>query len=98
VFAALLAVVPESYREPLLKYVTVGVVIGLGWAVTLWAFAASVIAPLWLQLIGIPASVPTLDPVLFLSHLSWGASLGLLTPIGYRYVTPWIAGVRRPIG
>ncbi|MFB6296320.1 MAG: sensor histidine kinase [Halobacteriales archaeon] len=91
VFAALLAIIPGGHRESPPRFVGVSIAIGLGWALTLWAVAAGVIAPIWLQLIGIQAPIPNLDAVLLLSHLAWGASLGLLTPIGYRYVTPWLA-------
>lgn len=84
VFTALVSVAPSRLREHSLGPVA----IGLGWATVLWLVAASFIAPIWLRLLGIPAAIPNLDAVLFVSHLVWGVSLGLLTAWGDTHVTP----------
>ncbi|MDZ7701521.1 MAG: hypothetical protein U5J98_05335 [Halobacteriales archaeon] len=70
------------------------VVVGLVWSLALWVLAAGVVAPIWLRLLGIPASIPNLTASLFVAHVSWGISLGLLTVAGYIYVVPWLARLR----
>lgn len=57
----------------------------------LWIAAAGVVAPAWLQLLGVDASVPTLTVDRLLTHVTWGVSLGLLTALGYRHLTPRLA-------
>lgn len=89
VFAGLVSVAPEPYRNRLVGYLT----IGAGWAIVLWFGAAGIISPIWLRLLGIPAPIPSLSPMLLLSHLAWGLSLAILTAIGYRYVTPRLGDV-----
>jgi two-component system OmpR family sensor kinase len=64
--------------------------IGIGWSLTLWTLAAGFVAPVWLNLLGSSISIPTFSTLVFLSHLTWGISLGLLTALGYRHVTPWL--------
>ena len=61
----------ERFRDRLL--------VGLGWGVALWLVAASLVMPVWLNLVGVPAPVPNVSPVSFASHLLWG---GLLA-VGY---------------
>ena len=90
VFAALASMSPARYRDDLLTDLLAHLGVGLGWALCLFVVAAGVIAPIWLRLLGIGAQIPNLDLVLLLSHLAWGASLGLLTPLGYRYAVPWL--------
>lgn len=86
VFAGLVANLPQRYEATPLAYVAVGV----GWGVVLWTGAASIIAPIWLQLLGIEASVPNFSIRLLYSHLAWGITLGLGTFWGYRNVIPWL--------
>jgi|GEM_PF-352135 len=52
--------------------------IGLGaaWGIAIWLVAAGVIMPFWLQLVGIPATVPTLTVQSLVGHVVWGVSLG----------------------
>ncbi|MFB6301012.1 MAG: sensor histidine kinase [Halobacteriales archaeon] len=87
VFAGLVSLIPSEYRTRLRVYVG----IGLGWAVFLWLVAAGIIAPVWLRLLGIPASIPNLSVTLLVSHLAWGLTLAVLTAWGYASVTPWLA-------
>jgi len=87
VFVSLVSLAPDRYHDRVLPYVTVGV----GWGFLLWLVAASVVAPVWLRLLGIPAPVPSFSLRLLLSHLAWGGSLGLLTAWGYEYATPRLA-------
>ncbi len=82
VFAGLISVAPRRYRARPAAHIG----IGLGWAVLLWVGAAGIIAPFWLRLLGIPASIPSFSVRLLASHLAWGISLGGLTAVGYRYV------------
>ncbi len=85
-YLGILAMVPGRYRDRVLTFL----VVGIAWAVTLWLFAAGIVAPFWLQLIGIPASVPTLSGRLLANHLAWGLSLALLTVVGFRRLLPRI--------
>lgn len=86
VFAGILTFLPEPYQDRLSAYVAVG----LAWGLVLWFGAAGIIAPLWLRLLGIPASIPNLTGFLFVAHVLWGISLGALTSVGYRRVVPWL--------
>ncbi|QLG51228.1 ATP-binding protein [Natrinema halophilum] len=89
VFVSLVSLAPEQYRESVFTYAA----IGIGWALVLWIVAAGVIAPIWLRLLGIPASLPNISFSLMLSHLVWGLSLGVFTAWGYKYVLPWVARI-----
>jgi len=44
--------------------------------VLLWIVAAGIIAPIWLQLIGIPASIPNLSIRLLVNHVAWDSPSG----------------------
>jgi two-component system OmpR family sensor kinase len=85
VYLGLLTIVPRARRQSL--RICVGV--ALGWALILWLFAAGMISPIWLRLLGIPASLPSLSEVTFVAHMVWALVMGLLTPVGLRYVLPW---------
>jgi two-component system OmpR family sensor kinase len=87
VFAGLVSLAPERYRTHLPAHVAIGV----GWGVTLWFFAAGVVSPVWLGLLGFDSSIPTLSVRLFWTHVAWGSTLGVLTSLGYEYVTPALA-------
>jgi len=82
VYVGLLSVAPPQFGTGTRRYFAVGV----GWSVVLWAGAAGVVAPIWLQLIGIPATVPTLSADLLASHLAWGLTLATTTTLGYRHL------------
>jgi signal transduction histidine kinase len=86
-FAGIVSLAPARYRNHLPAYVA----IGIGWALTLWTLAAGFVAPIWLNLLGIAVPVPSFSNVLLVSHLAWGISLGVLTALGYEYVTPRLA-------
>lgn len=89
VFAGLVSLIPAKRRNTISAHVSIGIV----WAVFLWFFAAGVIAPIWLRLLGIPAPIPNVSSTLLASHVVWGLSLGVLTTWGYEYVTPWLWGL-----
>ncbi|MEF8776857.1 MAG: HAMP domain-containing sensor histidine kinase [Haloarculaceae archaeon] len=84
VYVGLLGLVPVEYRDRLVTFFAVG----MGWALVLWLGAAGVVAPFWLQLLGIPAPIPSFQGYLLVNHLVWGLSLAGLTALGFRYVTP----------
>ena len=86
VFAGFVSVSPERYRNRVTTYVG----IGAAWGLVLWAGAAGVIAPLWLQLLGIPAPIPNISTTSLVPHLVWGVSLGAMTAWGYRHAIPWV--------
>ena len=62
---------------------------GLVWGTLLWLVAAGVIMPVWLQGLGVMATLPNLPPLGFVSHALWGSVLGasyavlLERPVGY---------------
>lgn len=91
VFAGIVSLAPARFRHHLPAYTA----IGIGWALTLWILAAGFIAPIWLNLLGISMSIPTFSKIILLSHLTWGISLGVLTALGYEYVTPWLSRIRQ---
>jgi signal transduction histidine kinase len=89
-FAGLVTFLPEGSRRSLPAYVAVAV----GWGLVLWLVAAGVVSAVWLRLLGIPATIPSLTLVSLAGHLAWGVSLGVLTALGYEYVVPRLRGFR----
>ena len=87
VFAGLLAVAPRRYHDSLPAYVLVGT----GWALVLWFVAAGFVSAIWFRMVGIPVPIPSLSSITLVAHIGWGPSLGLLTWLGYRHVSPWLA-------
>jgi signal transduction histidine kinase len=83
-FVGLLSLVPERWPDGYGTYVAVAV----GWGIILWAVAAGVVAPAWLQLDGQSVPIPNLTTRLLVNHLVWGVALGILTAAGYRHVLP----------
>lgn len=57
-------------------------VVALGWALALWLFAAGLIMPIWLNLVGIPAPLPNVSLPALWSHLLWGLVLGVTFHVG----------------
>jgi len=90
VFAGLVTFVPGRYRDSLPAYVLVGT----GWGLVLWFVAAGFVSAVWFRLLGIPADIPSLSMVTLVAHLAWGPSLGVLTALGYRHLSPRLARVR----
>lgn len=97
VFLSLLSLAPRGRRN---SYRT-QIGIATGWGVVLWFVAAGVIAPIWLQLLGIPAPIPNLSAPLLVNHVVWGIFLGAGNTVGYRYIVPRLsrlhAGLRRSL-
>jgi hypothetical protein len=90
VFAGLVTFVPGRYRDSLPAYLLVGT----GWGLVLWFVAAGFVSAVWFRLLGIPADIPSLSMVTLVAHLAWGPSLGVLTALGYRHLSPRLARVR----
>lgn len=78
VFAGLLVVVPTRFSDTMSGRLAVGA----GWAIFLWLFAAGVVMPIWLRLLGMGAPIPNLTSASFIGHLVWGASLALFYHFG----------------
>lgn len=93
VFVGLVSLVPPEYRNN----VTVYLGIGIGWSLVLWTVAASIIGPVWLQLLGLSVPLPNFSVRILLSHLAWGVTLALLCAWGFEHVSPWLSdlGERR---
>jgi two-component system OmpR family sensor kinase len=87
VFAAFVSFTPDRFRDHVPAYIG----IGIAWALVLWVGAAGFVAPVWLTLLGRPVPIPNISVMLLWSHLAWGVSLGVLTALGYRHVTPLVA-------
>ena len=85
-FVGIVSVAPDRYHDNVPAYLALGV----AWGIVLWIFAASVVAPAWLQLLGDSAPLPNFAFDLLVNHVVWGVILGLLTALGYRYVTSWL--------
>jgi signal transduction histidine kinase len=90
VFAGLVTLAPGRYRDSLPAYVLVGA----GWGLVLWFVAAGFVSAVWLRLLGVPVGIPSLSGVTLVAHLAWGPSLGVLTALGYRHLSPRLANVR----
>ncbi|MFB6311290.1 MAG: histidine kinase, partial [Salinirussus sp.] len=83
-FVGVLSVVPEDWPDGY----GMTLVVGLLWATFVWLVAASFVAPVWLQLSGVPVDVPNFSTRLLASHLVWGATLAITTALGYRTLQP----------
>ncbi|WP_052367620.1 histidine kinase dimerization/phospho-acceptor domain-containing protein [Haloferax sp. ATB1] len=78
VFVAAVAVDSlKQYAENLAGSITLGVLYG----VFLWLVAAGVVMGVWLNLVGIPASIPNLGIVSLVGHTIWGALIGMLVAV-----------------
>jgi len=62
------------YAESVAGSITLGVL----YSSLLWLIAAGVIMGVWLNLVGIPTSIPNLGVVSFVGHTVWGALIGML--------------------
>jgi uncharacterized membrane protein YagU involved in acid resistance len=60
----------------------IAVAVGLG--LVLWLFAAGLVMPLWLRVVGIEAAVPTLTVSGLVGHLIWALTLGTSYHYGER--------------
>lgn len=67
----------DHYAETLSGTVTLGILYG----VLLWLVAAGVVMGVWLNLVGIPASIPNLGIVSLIGHTVWGALIGILVSV-----------------
>jgi hypothetical protein len=67
-----------------------GTVVGSGilWGAIIWVGFAGVVMPVWLSVVGSPASppVPNLQAPSLLWHLVYGAVLGIVAPVAARRV------------
>lgn len=94
IYVSLVTLVPVGSRDTLVAYVGVALV----WAMALWLGASGVIGPIWLQLIGIPATVPNVTAQFFVAHVAWGLSLAACVAGGFRYVAPRLRTVTGRVG
>ena len=78
IFVGLLTLLPSAYEGRLVA--TLGVAVA--WSLVLWLVAAGLVMPVWLNLVGIPASLPSVSATGFVSHAVWGATLGSLYHAG----------------
>jgi Signal transduction histidine kinase len=52
-------------------------VMGVGFGLSLWLFAAGLVMPLWLDLVGIGVPFPNLTVSSFAAHVTWGTTTAL---------------------
>ena len=78
IFAGLVATAPTAYKGRLVGRVGIGIL----WGLFLYFFAAGVVMPLWLRLVGLPAPLPSLTPASFVGHTVWGVVLGVSYHVG----------------
>ena len=71
IFLGLLSALPEGRRDRFLPRLGVAV----AWSLALWIGAAGLIMPVWLNLVGVPASLPSVSLTGLASHLVWGLTL-----------------------
>jgi hypothetical protein len=64
----------NHFAETLSGTVTLGILYGM----LLWLVAAGIVMGVWLNLVGIPASIPNLGIMSLISHTVWGALVGIL--------------------
>lgn len=74
--------------------VRIGLLTGVSWGVILWLFAAGVVMPLWLNVVGIPVELPNLPTIGLVSHIVWGAVVGITYPLLNRIDFPITEFVR----
>jgi signal transduction histidine kinase len=85
VFAGLLRILPPRFSQDHAGRLTVALL----WGATLWFLAVGFITPLWLTLLGLPASIPNLPLTGLVTHLVWGLTLGATFSIGLERFT-WL--------
>ena len=79
VFATVFVAVTATGRGAAAAASALGsVLLGLGYGFLLWVVAAGVVMGVWLNTVGVPASVPNLDAVSLVGHLVWGVAVGAL--------------------
>lgn len=81
-YAGLLSVVPDRHAHTWSGRVGLGML----WGIALWFVAGGLIMPIWLNLVGIPKPVPTLQGHSLVAHLLWGLSLG-----GLHYASEYVS-------
>ncbi|WP_277556139.1 histidine kinase dimerization/phospho-acceptor domain-containing protein [Halobaculum limi] len=91
VFATVFAVVATKSRLSAYADSPGGTVaLGVAWGAILWVVASGVVLSLWLNAIGIPASVPSFEPVSLVGHVVWGAVVaGLWWLLPESVPVPW---------
>ncbi|MEF8814086.1 MAG: ATP-binding protein [Halovenus sp.] len=79
-YAGLLSVLPVEYSERPVRRLGTAVAV----SITLWAVAAGVVMPLWLEFVssGVALPVPNLTLVSLLGHVSWGLTVGAVYYVG----------------
>lgn len=90
VYAGVLSTLPANAVRRFRMQMAIAVGLGL----VLWFFAAGVVMPLWLGLLGIDAAVPMVTVPSLIGHLLWALSLGTL----YYYGDRWLAAKTTPDG
>lgn len=85
VYAAALSTLPLSYTRGVLQCVGLAVAFG----VALWAVAAGIIMPVWLQFVGIDIGLPNLTAASFVGHVVWGVTLGTIYHVGNQWLVQW---------
>ena len=88
-YAGLLAVLPVLSGHTLVRRVAGGV----GFGLTLWVFAAGLVMPVWLGLVGIETPLPNLTAPSLAGHVAWGTTISLCYHAGDRWLGSLDRGV-----
>lgn len=73
-YAGALHVLPTRFIDDLSKKI----LISICWAIILWFIGASILMPIWLNLVDIQTPVPNFVVGNLVGHIIWGVSLGIL--------------------
>lgn len=73
IYVAVLVTLATPETKQLSGRIGIGIALGLG----LWLFAAGLVMPIWLQLVGIDAAIPNLTIASLVAHIVWGTTMGL---------------------
>ncbi|WP_311170332.1 ATP-binding protein [Halobellus ordinarius] len=75
----------------------VAAVLGGLYGTAVWFVAAGFVMPVWLRVIGLPATIPNLELAGLFGHLLWGVTLGAAFAVGRRRLPRYGSGIKKYI-
>lgn len=82
IYAAVLVTLATTVTNRLFGRIGIGIALGL----VLWLFAAGLVMPIWLLLVGIGAPIPNLTLASLVGHVVWGTTMGAGYHVGERFI------------